>query len=658
MRSNLKYLSSFSLIIVLIATAANRLVAQPLQREIPYFVDAVGPEYDLAQEAKESGVIRRLPRSEQVRRVARNDLRRPNWRAYLRSDGTWTPDIFNSGDYWDRQYPVEFVLPHGYRGAFEVASDVAGAPPLQIVNDKIEIDIPASGIYETSSPDGFLLGNINQGTSQGKTQFFFEMDGKRTAITTWPQKAQVLIFFGSDKCRPMYQSCLAYFVGSEGEWDAAKSVACAAAPEEGQLVILGGHCLEVPPGSTQPVSDIVPAQGKPLVVSSQFYGRTLNGRRVVLSTEPVGRGSWQYDGPEPSVPDEPALAAELRKHVKTALRTNAGTLEYAQCTPDKLRAILLMSIAGPYRFYRAAYSSTITADFVAASKSKEGTVYSGLRFSRGQQGWRLVNADCDNYSNLRYELVSMSNTQLSAFDGRANIEDFAPGFNWIVLRQDGTWESDEHASSESLPQQEESFTGYDMNGRETAFTVNRQSGRTWRRVNNAALPIRAESVLSDLNHSLDRYIQLISAGKLDEFAAEWGEKDPYEAYKGLDADKSGDDCTKDLCNLFKETDYGKALLKKYGESHFKEALKNFFLERANRGIELLLETMKQVRNETPRITLCKPFEPTFAARYTLASQGPGQSKTVVRMWGQGSKWAFESIGDAEDAEKTYLCDGR
>jgi hypothetical protein len=252
----------------------------------------------------------------------------------------------------------------------------------------------------------------------------------------------------------------------------------------------------------------------------------------------------------------------------------------------------------------------------------------------------------------------MSKTQLSVFEGRAHLEGFTPGFTWVVLRQDGTWESDGHVSSESLPEQEESFTGYDMNGRETAFTVNRQSGRTWRRVNNEALPVRAESVLSDLNQSLDRYMQLISAGRLDEFAEEWGEKDPYEAYKMLDADKSGDDCTvaKDLCDLFKETPDGKALLKKYGESHFKEALKNILLERANRSRDVFLETMKRVRNQTPRITLCQPFRPEFAARYSLASQGPGQPATVVRMWGQGSRWAFESIGNEEGAEKHFLCD--
>jgi len=654
MRSNLKRLPSFFLTIVLMAIAPNELVAQPLQREIPYFVDAVGPEYDLAQEAKEFSVIRRLPGREQVRAVAQHDIRRPNWRAYLSSDGTWAPDILNSGDYSERHYPVEIVLPHGYRGAFQVASDVAGASPLQIVNDKIEIDIPASGIYETSSPAALLLGNMNQ----GETRFFFEMDGKRTALPRWPEKAQVLIFLGLNKCRPMPQSCLSYYVGSEGEWDAAQSATCAAATAEGQAVRSGRYCAEVPPGSRQPVSDIGPARGKPLVMSSQFYGRTLNGRRVALSTGPAGRGSWRYDGPEPSIPDEPALAAELRTHVTAVLGTNTSTLEQAQCTPDKLRDILVMSMAGPYHFYRAPYSSTITADFVAARKSKAGTVYTGLKFSRDQQGWRLVDADCESYSNRRYELVSISKTQLSAFEGRAHLEGFTPGFTWIVLRHDGTWESDVHLSSESLPEPEESFTGYDMNGRETAFTVDRQSGRTWRHVNNEALPIRPEAVLSDLNHSLDRYIDLISAGKLDEFAEEWGEKDPFEAYKMLDADKSGDNCTvaKDLCDLFKETADGRALLKKYGESHFKEALKNLFLERANRSIELLLETMKRVRNATPRITQCKPFEPEFAARYTLVSPGPGQSHTVVRMWGHGSKWAFESIGDEEDAEKGFLCD--
>jgi hypothetical protein len=197
-----------------------------------------------------------------------------------------------------------------------------------------------------------------------------------------------------------------------------------------------------------------------------------------------------------------------------------------------------------------------------------------------------------------------------------------------------------------------------MNGRKTAFTIDRQSGRTWRRVNNEGLPLRAESLLSDLNHSLDRYVQLISGGKLDEFAEQWGEMDPYEFYKMLDADKSGDDCTvaKDLCDLFKETAEGKMLVKKYGESHFKEALKNLFLEHANHSVELLLETMKRVRNEVPRITPCRPFEPEFAARYTVAPEGPGQLRTVVRMWGQGSKWAFETLGNEEDAEKHLLCD--
>lgn len=124
---------SFPFLALLVpAFPANRLVGAPLQREIPYFVDAAGSEYNLEQEAKKSEGVRGLSPAEQLQAIVRSNFRRQQrWRVYLRSDGPWAPDPnFGWQDYGDQHYPVEFVLPLGYRGAFQVAWGVSGAPPL------------------------------------------------------------------------------------------------------------------------------------------------------------------------------------------------------------------------------------------------------------------------------------------------------------------------------------------------------------------------------------------------------------------------------------------------------------------------------------------------------------------------------------------------
>src|SRR5262245_9890431 len=149
MRPSLSHLPYLFLVILFTAFPTSKMVGIALQREIPHFVDAAGAEYDLEQEAKMADRTRGLSPAEQVQASLQTSFRRAlRWRVYLKSDGTWAPDpMLGKQDYGEEHYPVEYVLPLGYRGAFQVAWGVPGAPPLPIVNNKIEIYIPASGVY-------------------------------------------------------------------------------------------------------------------------------------------------------------------------------------------------------------------------------------------------------------------------------------------------------------------------------------------------------------------------------------------------------------------------------------------------------------------------------------------------------------------------------
>jgi hypothetical protein len=626
---------SFLLGILAVAVVNDTLVAKPVQREIPYFVGAAGTEYDLEKEANLADGLRGLAPKEQLQATLKSAVRRlQRWRAYLRSDGTWAPDpILGRQDYADQHYPVEYVLPLGYRGAFQVAWGVPGAPPLQLVNNTIEIYIPASGVYETQSALALTAGAV----ASPEHQFFFERDGRRTVIPHEPlQPGQVGVSYGTTACRGMPQMCYTYFVGLREEWQAATTAKCPTPEAELQVIGSGADCSDVPPGSTQPVAETVPPPGTPAVMPAEFHGRTLNGRRVALSIRPSGVTSWRFDGPEPIVPDEPALAAELKLYVEGILGTHAGSGS-DQCGPEEMRA-LRASLSGPYRFFRTPYSTKIVGEFLAAEKSNNKTAYTELLFARGEQGWKLVRTDC-HLDWRRYETVSSLNTKLSEFVGAAVLQKSTP----VVLRRDGTWDSDEPSDLQLPAYTDQSFIGYDMNGGELQFTIDDRRHGTWRRLHDPSLPIHMDSVVSELNRALDRYIELLSAGNVQGFLAEGGEQnETYEIYRTLE--KFGDDSKQanDAYDFLKRTADGQGLLKEYGDNHFKQAVKKWLLEGSIQSVDVqfALQELKRLRNEKPAIASRIPFSPDFEALYTLSQEEPAQSPTIRRMIGHGSTWTF------------------
>lgn len=619
------------------AVESNILPAQPSQYETPYFVDAAGNEYDFEREAKLANDTRRLPRKQQFDAEVRNNfLSRPRWRALLRSDGTWVPDPASyPEDRADRLYPVLYVLPLGYRGAFRVAWGVPGAPPLQIVNNNIEIYIPASGVYETSSAQALTKGAV----ASPEHQFYFEHDGKRTVIPHEPLKpGEIGINSGSTRCRKMPGQCYSYFVGSREEFQAARSAKCPTPEAELQMIQSGDDCWDVQPGSTQPVAEIIPPPGKPALMSNEFHGRTLNGRAVVLSTDPSGVTAWRFDGPEPRVPDERGLAAELRKYIETTLAAGVYTTpeKAGGCTPEQMGALLRSSIAGPYHFFRTPYSSKIGAYFIAA-RSGTGT-YDALFFARGEQGWKLISSDYGSYSR-QYKILASLSTKISEFVGRAEPQKSPP----VVLRKDGTWDLDDPRALQLPDYVEKSFTGFDMNGNELQFTIDDEGRGTWQPQNQSVRQICNETAISDLNRALDRSIELLSTGNVEGFLVEGVvTNQANDFYRTLE--KFGDDSKEanSIYDFLKQTGDGERLVKEYGESNFKQAAKKWLLEGGIQSVDVpsTLQDLKLLRRETPLIAPI-PFSPYCEAIYTLSKE-PGSSPTVRRMKGHGSTWALNS----------------
>jgi hypothetical protein len=636
MRSCLSRLT-YIFVVIVVTVPINRLVGAPLQDEIPHFVDAAGTEYDLEEEAKAAGGTRGFPRAEQFQATLRNSSRRlQRWRVYLRSDGTWAPDpIFGRQDYGGQHYPVEYVLPFGYRGAFQVAWGVPGAPPLQILNNKIEIYIPASGVYETASSLALTAGAV----ASPEHQFYFEHDGKRDVIPHEPlQPGQVGINYGTTACRGMPQMCYTYFVGSREEWKAAQSGKCLTPEAELQVIGSGHDCSDVPVGSTQPIAVIVAPRGKSAIMPSEFHGRTLNGRRVVLSLGPSDATSWRFDGPEPILPDEPVLAAELKTYIEAILPKNASTnQDGAACSPEEMQAVLRASTAGPYRFFRTPYSSKIVGQFVGAQKSQNATAYTGLVFARGEQGWKLVQTDC-HVNWRRYEIVSSLDTKVSEFVGKAVLQKST----LVVLRRDGTFDSDDPDELQLPEWSEKSFTGHDMNGGKLQFTMDDRGRGTWRRLKDPSLQIQTDLVISQLNRALDRYIELLAAGNIEGFLLESGEQNyTYETYETLEKFGDVSKQANEIYDFLKRDGDGARILAEYGDRHFKAALKKALLESAIQSVDMpfTLQELKRLRNATPRIVRT-PFSPDFEAAYTLPPEGPDQSQTIRRMTGQGSTWTF------------------
>jgi hypothetical protein len=625
-------------LVIFVISAAPRTPAEALQREIPYFVDAAGTEYDLEQEAKGATSQLALPPREQLHATLGQAVRRlQRWRVYLRSDGTWAPDpMLGKQDYGDQHYPMEYILPLGYRGAFQVAWGVPGAPPLPIVNNKIEIYIPASGIYETSSALALTTGTV----ASPEHQFYFEHDGKRTVIPHEPlQPGQVGINYGTTACRGMPNMCYTYFVGSREEWQAATSAKCPTSEAELQVIDSGHECTDVPPGSIQPVAEIVAPPGKPAVMPNEFHGRTLNGRRVVLSIGPGDATSWRFDGPEPIVPDGPALAAELKTYIEGILAKNTGTnLQEAGCSREEMQAGLRASLAGPLHLFRTPYSSKVVGQFVVAKESQNATTYTGLLFARGEQGWKMVQTNC-HLDWRRYGMVSSFDSKVSEFVGKAVLQKSIP----VVLRRDGTFDSDDPSELQIPEWAEKSFVGNDMNGGELQFTIGDRGRGTWRRLNDPSLEMRTDTVISELNRALDRYIELLSAGNIKGFLAESGEQnDAFEAYRAIE--KFGDDSKQanDIYDFLKQTGDGERILAEHGRDHFKAALKKALLEFAIQSVDMpfTLQELKRLRNQNPNIAPRTPFSPDFEAVYVLSQKDPTQPQAIRRMIGHGSTWAF------------------
>lgn len=616
--------------------ATARLIAEPLQQEVPYFVDAAGREYDLELESSLYDKVR-ASQGDRAAVFRMASLRLQRWRVFLRSDGTWVPDpSMGLEDYADQHYPVEYVLPLGYRGAFQVAWDVRGAPPLQIVNDKIEIYIPASGLFETSSALALTYGAV----ASAEHQFYFEHDNKRTVIPHEPLLGdEVGISYGTTSCRGMPNQCYSYFVGSREEWHTAQSVKCPKGTTEGAAS--GIDCSDVPPGSTQPVSQIIPPHGR-LAIMHEFHGRTLNGRRVVLSTDPPGTTTWRYDGPEPNVPDESTLAMELKSYIEAISKRDASSpMALRACTPEQAATLLRVSTAGPYRFFRTPYSSKILGWFNRAEKSTDRTVYQALIFSRSEQGWKLLACNCD-FSWRQSETISRLDTKISRFVGKGELQKSTP----VVLREDGTWDSDDPEQLGIPEYTVKFFKGRDMNGGKIDFTRDGHGRGAWRRESDQVLPLSADTIISELNRALDRYIELLSAGNVEGFLAESGGQggDAFEFYRTLQEFGDDSEQANDLYDFLRRTGDGERLIQQYGESHFKSVVKKWLLEGAIQNVDrsFLLQEFKRLRNETPRIAPPKPFSPDFEAIYILPPKETGQPQAVRRMIGQGPKWAFHS----------------
>jgi hypothetical protein len=637
-RACLSQLASISLAILVIALARNTLVAEPLQRDLPYFVDAAGTEYDVEQEAKVYDSMRGLSPAEEHEAILRNSVRRlQRWRVYLRNDGTWAPDpVFGKQDYADQHYPVEYLLPLGYRGAFQVAWGVAGAPPLEIVNNKVEIYIPASGVYETSSALSLTTGAV----ASPEHQFYFEHDGKRDVIPHEPLKpGQTGIHYGTTACRAMPQMCYTYFVGSWEEWQAARSAQCPTPEAELQAAASGHDCSDVQPGSTQPVAEIVAPHGKPAILPNEFHGRTLNGRRVTLSMGPSKVTSWRFDGPEPAVPDEPVLAAELKAHITAILAPSAGTKpDRPGCSQEEMRSLLQASAVGPYRFFRTPYSSKVLGQFLAPETSRNAP-HATLVFARGEQGWKLVRADC-HVNRRQYEMVSGLNTKVSEFVGKAIFRQTE-----VVLRNDGTWDSDDPSELQLPAYTEKTFTAYDMNGGELQLTMDDGGRGTWRRLSDPTLQITTDRIISELVGALDRYIDLLSAGNIAGYLAEGGlesENQAREIYRQLE--KLGDDSKEanEVYDFLKQTAEGESIFKDYGANRFKAAMKKRLLEGAIQSVDLpsTLQELKKLRKARPRIAPRTPFSQDFEALYTLSQEGPAPSQATSKMTGHGSTWAL------------------
>jgi hypothetical protein len=351
------------------------------------------------------------------------------------------------------------------------------------------------------------------------------------------------------------------------------------------------------------------------------------------------------------VPAESNLTEELKTYIKTILAMKSSTkMEQLESIPEPIRALLTLSVAGPYRFIRAPYSSMIEAQFLVAESDPEsgGTDCDGLVFVRGEQGWRL---DGGHYViPIQTEPVSRRKSEISRIVGKAIMQKSTP----VVLRQDGTWDSEDSPDSRSGTNS--ASTGYDLNGSELTFAIDDNGRRTWRRLDNKALPVHIEAVSSELKQALDHYIESLSSGNVQEFLANGGagnkEFESYHSLKYCENQSKGADSFCDGVNELLENCENEAkanpdslcnpIKSKYGETNLKTLLKEL-LERAIQQVDIpsAVQELKRLRSATPRISPIV-FSPDFEALYTLPPKEASESQTVKRLTGHGSTWTFDN----------------
>ncbi|HLJ91243.1 MAG TPA: hypothetical protein VKZ53_30880 [Candidatus Angelobacter sp.] len=609
--------------------------SQAAAAETTYFIDVVGPEYDPEEEAAAARAAQKIAATNFLQATLSQSLRNDwhSWRLYLRNDGTWAPGRMGKRDYGLTHYPVEYVLPFGYRGGFRVVWGVPGAPPLQLVDGKLEVYIPASGVYQTSSP----LPLTNGAVASPEHQFYFEDQGKRTVIPHEPLRLnEIGVIMQPDHCPEKQAACDNYWLGSPQEAEALKRAKCPTREAMAQVYNSGHSCDDVEPGSTQPVAELIPPKGTPALMVAELRGRTLNGRPVVFSSDASGAGWWRYDGPEPDVPDEPTLARELKAYLRVLSSQDPGPAAQDTCSHERLKTVVRAALDGPYRFSRTPFGVNVVAAFIRSGNDGSRAVYDGLTFTRGPKGWKLIHSNCGSGDSRSYESLLKLKTVIAPFAGLGGND--AQRF---ILRTDGTWWPDDPRVFEQPEYSERSFTGYDINGNDLLFVVD---GRfSWSRVSERPLTIHTATVLAELNRTLDKYIELLSSGNVEGFLDETGQESfYYGSYKKILELGDNSQEASAIYDYFRQgTKEDEAeLIRITGGSDFKDAVKRFLHDGANREVDVpsLLLKLQRLRQETPRISSPEPFSPDFEAVYAPQPGEADGCPNANTITGHGSKW--------------------
>ncbi|HLJ89794.1 MAG TPA: hypothetical protein VKZ53_23505 [Candidatus Angelobacter sp.] len=410
------------------------------------------------------------------------------WKAYLMSDGTWETEF---GEH--RPYPIEYILPFSYRGAFRVRWNVPERSPLLILNGKAEAYIPANGVFATSS----------EGPGP-EFSFSFERNGERITIPVYTfDQDEIGVFQIGISCREENIRCYDYFVGSRKEWHALQS------KDHSHFVM----------GSTAAALDLVP-RGTPMADLKEFRGITLNGRAVSLTRDSIGRTSWRYIEPETSVPNASDITKDLEGYVKTLAGSDSlPKIEQLGGDIEQLKSLVKLSRLGSFRLVRLPYSTNIQAELLFDKErhpALRGNVYDGLIFLRQPSGWKLVAGHFEDARKDPKKPVAADtlDSNITEFSGEATAE----GGVTVWLRQDGTWDLDTENVSNSSLLKPGIYIGRDVNGNKLELELTVDGRRTWRQTESSQATY--ETVLRDLNHALDRYIELLAVNKVQQYVEE------------------------------------------------------------------------------------------------------------------------------------------